>query len=124
MNFPGFLPKRTVSVAVVVLSAAGLSGCFDLEQRVGLHSNGSGTYAVAVSADGLVGRGLEEKHGDIDFGDDGDNAVKHVVRHGDRTVDTSEIAFRDLSDLHLSDETLSLHVKGKKLLGLGGTEVN
>ena len=45
-------------------------------------------------------------------------------RHGDRTVETSEVAFNDLSDLKLDDETLSLHVKGKKLLGLGGTEVN
>jgi hypothetical protein len=124
MELSGFLPGRMLPVAVVVLSAAGLSGCFDLEQKVDLHSNGSGTYTVAVSADGLVGRGLAEKHDDIDLGDDDDNAVKRVARHGDRTVETSEIAFRNLSDLHLSDETLSLHVKGQKLLGLGGTEVN
>jgi len=122
MNFPGFLPKRTVSVAIVVLSAAGLSGCFDLEQRVGLHSNGSGTYDVVVSADGIVADGLEKKPADIDVGDN--HAVRHVVRHGDRTIETSEVTFNELSDLKLDDETLSLHVKGQKLLGLGGTEVN
>jgi hypothetical protein len=122
MIFPAFLPKRTVSAAVVVLSAAGLSGCFDLEQRVGLHSNGTGGYDVVVSADGIVADGLEKKPADIDIGDN--RAVRHVVRRGDRIVETSEVAFNDLSDLKLDDETLSLHVKGKKLFGLGGTEVN
>jgi hypothetical protein len=122
MNFPGFLPKRAVSTAVVVLSAAGLSGCFDLEQRVGVHSNGSGSYAVVVTAEGIVADGLEKKPADIDVGDN--RAVHTVVRHGDRATETSEVAFHDLSDLKLDDETLSLHVKGKKLFGLGGTEVN
>jgi hypothetical protein len=122
MDFPGFLPKRAVSAAIVVLSATGLSGCFDLEQRVGLHSNGSGGYDVVVSADGIVADGLEKKPADIDVGDN--RAIRHVVRRGDRIVETSEVAFNDLSDLRLDDETLSLHVKGKKLLGLGGTEVN
>jgi hypothetical protein len=122
MFFAGFLPKRMLPVAVVVAGAAGLSGCFDLEQRVGLHSNGSGTYAVVVAADGIVGDGLEKKPADIDVGDN--RAVRHVVRHGERIVETSEVAFKDLSDLKLDDETLSLHVKGKKFLGLGGTEVN
>jgi len=122
MDFPGFLPKRTVSAAIVVLSTTGLSGCFDLEQRVGLHSNGSGTYDVVVSADGIVADGLERKPADIDVGDN--RAVRHVVRHGDRIVETSEVSFGDLSDLRLDDETLTLHVKGKRLFGLGGTEVN
>lgn len=122
MDIPRFLPKRAVSAAIVVLSATGLSGCFDLEQRVGLHSNGSGTYDVVVAADGIVADGLEKKPADIDVGDN--RAVRRLVRHGDRTIETSEVAFVDLSDLKLDDETLSLHVKGRKLLGLGGTEVN
>jgi hypothetical protein len=122
MDFPHFLTKRAASAAIVALSAAGLSGCFDLEQRVGLHSNGSGTYDVVVAADGIVADGLERKPADIDVGDN--RAVRHVVRHGERTTETSEVAFNDLSELRLDDETLSLHVKGKKLFGLGGTEVN
>ena len=114
MVFGGFLPGRLFSVSVVIASAIGLSGCFDLEQKVGLHSNGSGTYAMAVSAKGLVAEGLDKHDADIDIGDDdNDNAVTHKTHHGDTTTETSEVAFHDLSDLKLGDETLALHVKGK-----------
>jgi hypothetical protein len=112
MVFSGFLTGRVFSASVVVASAIGLSGCFDLEQKVGLHSNGSGTYAMAVSADGLVGRGLDKHDADIDIGDD-DHAVTHKMRRGDTTIETSEVSFHDLSDLKLGDETIALHVKGK-----------
>jgi hypothetical protein len=112
MVFGGFLPRRALSVSVVIASAVGLSGCFDLEQKVGLHSNGSGTYALAVSAKGLVGDALDKHDADIDIGDD-DRAVTRKVRVGETTIQTSEIAFHDLSDLKLGDETVALHVKGK-----------
>jgi hypothetical protein len=112
MGFSGFLPRRALSVSVVVVGAVGLSSCFDLEQKVGLHSNGSGTYAMAVSANGIVGEGLDRHDADIDIGDD-DRAVTHKTRKGDVTTQTSEIAFHDLSDLKLGDETVALHVKGK-----------
>lgn len=122
MGFGLSLPTRMLSAAVLVASAVGLCGCFDLEQKVAVRHDGSGTYAVIVSADGIVGEGLDKKHGDIDIGDD--RAVSHVARHGDTTTQTSEIAFRDLSDLKLGDEKIGLHVTGKKYFGLGGTEVN
>jgi hypothetical protein len=112
MDFSGFWPKKALSVSVVIASAIGLSGCFDLEQKVGLHSNGSGTYAIAVSAKGLIGEGLDRHDADIDIGDD-DRAVTHKTRKGDTTIQTSEVSFRDLTDLKLGDETIALHVKGK-----------
>ena len=119
----GISAKRLGFAGVTLLSAVGLTGCFDLEQRVGLHSDGSGSYAVVVSADGMVGEGLAKDKGrdsDIDIGDE--RAVKHVIRKGDKTIQTSEIAFKDVSDLKLGDETIALHVKGKK--DDGETEVN
>lgn len=119
----GISAKRLGFAGVTLLSAVGLTGCFDLEQRVGLHSDGSGSYAVVVSADGMVGEGLAKDKGrdsDIDLGDE--RAVKHVTRKGDKTIQTSEIAFKDFSDLKLGDETIALHVKGKK--DSGETEVN
>jgi hypothetical protein len=124
MAFAGFLSKRVLSVVAVMVSASGLSGCFDLAQNVAVHHDGSGSYAVAVSADGIVGRGLDKHRADIDLNDEDNHAITHVIRHGDTTTETSEIAFHDLSDLKLGDETLSTHVTGKKLLGFGGTEVN
>jgi hypothetical protein len=123
MDIAGFLPKRAVSAAVVALCAGGLSGCFDLEQKVAIKSDGSGSYAVVLKADGIVGEGLDKKHADIDIGGDND-LVTRVVRKDGTTIQTSQIAFRTLSDLRLGDETLSLHPKGKTLLGLGPSEVN
>jgi hypothetical protein len=112
MVFSGFLSSRVLPVSVVVAGAIGLSGCFDLEQKVGLHSNGSGSYAMAISAKGLVGDALSKHDADIDISDD-DRAITHKTHKGDITTETSEIAFHDLSDLKLGDETVALHVKGK-----------
>jgi len=118
----GIFAKRLGFAGVALLSAVGLTGCFDLEQRVGLHSDGSGSYAVVVTADGVVGEGLAKSKGDsdIDLGDE--RAVKRVTRKGDKTVQTSEIGFKDVSELKLGDETIALHVKGRK--DDGETEVN
>jgi len=113
MGFAGFLSKKWLSVATVVVGATGLSGCFDLAQNVAVHRDGSGSYAVAISADGIVAKGLDKKHADIDLDED-NHAVTHVVRHGDTTTQTSEIAFHDLADLKLGDETITMHVQGKK----------
>jgi hypothetical protein len=59
----------------------------------------------------------------MDFDDDMPMHTQVSVVNG-KSVQTSGTAFHDLSDLKLSDETISLHVKGKKLLGFGGTQVN
>jgi hypothetical protein len=122
MGFSGILPKRLVSLGAVVLCAAGLGGCFDLGQKVAIGRDGSGGYAITVSADGIVGDGLREKHADVEVGDM--PMVTRVSTVDGKTVQTSGTGFHDLSDLKLSDEVLSLHVKGKTLFGLGGTQVN
>jgi hypothetical protein len=116
------LPKRVVSMSVVLAGTIGLAGCFDLEQKTAIRHDGSGSYTVVVKADGIVGEGLNEKHADIEFGDD--RAITHVSHQGDATLQTSEVKFRDLSDLHVDDDELRLTVKGKKLLGLAGSEMN
>jgi hypothetical protein len=124
MDFALFVPKRLVSVGAVIACTLGLSGCFDLGQKVAIGRDGSGGYAISVAADGLIAKGIrEDHHGKFELGDDMP-MVTHVRVVGDKTVQTSGTSFRDLSDLRLSDETISLHVKGQKLLGLGGTEMN
>jgi len=122
MNFSSISANRGLALGVVALTAVGLSGCFDLEQRVGLHRDGSGNYQVVVSADGIVGEGLEKDkdhhgRGHFDITDDNDDAVTRVTHKGDRTVQTTDIAFRDLSKLKLGDETFGLHVKGTNSQG-------
>jgi hypothetical protein len=123
MEFVQLLPKRALTAAVIAGTAVGLSGCFDLAQKVAVHSDNSGSYAVEIAANGIVGEGLSDKHHhvDIDVGDDDDKGVTHVRHQGDMTVRTTEFAFKDLSGLRLGDETVGLHVKGKTD---GLTEVN
>ena len=114
MSFAGFLPRRMVPVAVVIVSAAGLSGCFDLQQNVAIRRDGGGTYAVAVSAEGMVGDAIDKHDADFDIRDDDNQAVTRRARTGDVTTQTSTIAFHDLADLKLGDETMTMHVQGKK----------
>src|ERR1700761_5239864 len=123
MNFAIFAPKNLMSLGTVILCAVGLSGCFDLGQKVAIGRDGSGGYAVSVAADGIVGDGLNKKHASFDTDEDMPMVTRIAVIDG-KTVQTSGTAFHDLSDLRLDDEVISLHVTGKKLLGLGGTEVN
>ena len=122
MNFAIFSPKNLGSLGAVILCAVGLSGCFDLGQKVAIGRDGSGGYAISVAADGIVGDGLRKHHADIDV-DDMPMHTRIAVVDG-KTVQTSGTAFRDLSDLRLSDENMSLRVKGQNLLGLAGTQVN
>jgi len=119
MDFTGFSARRGLFAAVAAASTVGLSGCFDLEQRVGLHRDGSGVYTTQVAAVGLVARGIKNGHDDFDFDDDdtGGVVVRHVTRDGDRAVETSEHRFKDLSDLKLGDETVGVHVKGTNSQG-------
>lgn len=123
MNLVNFSSKRLFSLGAVVVCTVGLSGCFDLSQKVAIGRDGSGGYQVAVAADGIVGEGIAKHKADIDIDDDMPMHTEISYRDG-KTVQTSGTAFHDLSQLSLSDETISLHVKGKKLLGLAGTEVN
>jgi hypothetical protein len=122
MNIEHFVSNRLYPLAVMVVCAAGLGGCFDLGQKVAIGRDGSGGYAVSITADGIVGAGLRKKNSHVDVGDM--PMTTRVTTVGDKTVLTSGIAFRDLSDLRLSDEKISLHVLGRKWLGLGSTQVN
>ena len=123
MDFALFAPKRLVSLGAVIACAVGLSGCFDLGQKVAIGRDGSGGYAVSVAADGIVGDGIKKGRANFDTDEDMPMVTRIAVIDG-KTVQTSGTAFHDLSDLRLDDEVISLHVTGKKLLGLGGTEVN
>lgn len=99
-----------------------LTGCFDLAQRVTIDRGGAGHYAVAVSASGLVGEALKDKPVHIDA-HDGAKVVTRITDKDGRVTQTSTIAFKQLSDLKLSDEAISLHVLGHSVFGLGPTHV-
>ena len=122
MDISGILPRRLMSLGAVVVCAAGLGACFDLGQKVAIGGDGSGGYAISVRADGIVGDALKKKPAHVEVGDMA--MTTRVATVDGKTVQTSGTGFHDLSDLKLSDEVVSLHVKGKTLLGLGPTQVN
>jgi len=122
MDFAGFSANRGLFAAVLAVGAVGLSGCFDLEQKVAVRRDGSGTYSVQVAAEGLIARGIDKDHGHVSFNDEDDAAVRRVTHRDGKTIEISERGFHDLSDLRLGDETVSLHVKGANADGT--TEVN
>ncbi len=108
MNFARLSPK----IGIIALSAVGLTGCFDLTQKVAVRHDGSGTYAVEIAANGVVGEGLRQKDND-DFDIGGDmHGTTHISRNGDVTTRSEEVAFKDISELKLDDEQMNLHVKG------------
>jgi hypothetical protein len=111
---------RAATLAVMmVFAGAGLSGCFDVVQKVGIGRDGSGRYQVAVSGQGVVGDALKNE--------------KLVNRQNRAATTTSDINgqvtrmatvdFAKLSELAFSDETMSLNVTSRDFFGLGPSHV-
>jgi hypothetical protein len=98
-----------------------LTGCFDLRQKLSIGRDGSGSYQIAVTANGLLGEALKDNRAAV--------ALKHnpvktqvSVREGNVTQ-TATIDFKSLSNLRLSDESLSLSNHGASWFGLGPSHV-
>lgn len=108
--------------ALLLAMAVGLSGCFDLTQKVEIDRGGAGHYRMAISARGLVGAALKEKPVTFD-----NHAAQHgtttIVEKNGRVTQTTAIAFKSLSKLRLSDEAISLRVLGRSWFGLGPAHV-
>ncbi|HWU25993.1 MAG TPA: hypothetical protein VN154_06275 [Rhizomicrobium sp.] len=106
--------------AALCLAAAGLSGCFDLSQTIGVGRDGSGRYQVAASASGIIGQGLKNEN----LVDTADNPVQLTTSDVNGLVTrTATIDFKSLSDVTLGNEQLSLAVTGRDFFGLGPAHV-
>jgi hypothetical protein len=107
-------------VALMAAAGIGLSGCFDLDQKVSVGRDGSGEYHVAISAEGFVGAALkDQKIVDTDH----NHADMTTTNVNGRVTRTATVAFGALSDLTLSNETMSVAVKSRDLFGLGPSHV-
>lgn len=114
--------ERLHVAALLLVVSVSLTGCFDLAQKVSIDRSGAGQYHVAISAQGLVGAALKEKP--VKFGGlNHDKVTTAVTDKNGRVTQTSSVAFKQLSDLKLSDEAMSLHVLGRSFFGLGPTHV-
>src|SRR5208282_208168 len=113
-------PKRRLRsaamFAALTIAGIGLSGCFDLVQTVGVGRDGAGRYQVAVSAQGLIGEALtNEKIVDTAR----NRATMTTSSVNGKVTRTATIDFKSLSDLALSNQTMSLNVTDRDFFGLG-----
>ena len=108
------------AVLIVAVLSVGLSGCFDLAQRVAIDRHGAGQFEVAITAQGLVGEALKEKP--VSVGTHGRSETKITDDNG-RVTQTTTVRFADLSGLRLSNDLVSLHVLSHTFFGLGPTHV-
>ncbi len=122
MLFARVIKRGTLFAVTALPLALGLSGCFDLSQSVAIGRTGAGQYKVAVSAGGLVGRAMRDNNDAITIGR-GHAKNAHVVTRTQsqdgKVTQTSTIAFKSLSDLHLGDDLMSLRVTHRDFFGLG-----
>ena len=105
-------------MALVITLASALAGCFDLTQKLTIDRGGSGHYAMAITAQGLLGEALKDKKSSaIDLKH---NKVRtRTVEDNGRVTQNATMDFKSLSDLHLSNESLSLSNHGASWFGLG-----
>src|ERR1043165_3676594 len=114
--------RRTTGAAMVVVCSLALSACFDLSQKLSIGRTGGGSYEIAIAAQGLLGEALKDKkESALDLRE---NHVKtRVIAANGKTTQIAIMDFKSLSDLRLSDESLSLANHGRSWLGLGPSHV-
>jgi hypothetical protein len=109
-------------VGLVVAMSAALTACFDLTQNLTIDRGGAGHYAMAITAQGLLGEALKNKKTSaIDLKH---NKVQtRTVEANGKVTQYATMDFKSLADLHLSNESLSLTNHGASWLGLGPSHV-
>jgi len=102
-------------------SLLSLSGCFDLAQKLSIDRGGAGHYEVAITATGLLGEALKDNK--TNFRIARNRASTRIVAKDGRVTQIAVIDFKSLSQLRLSDESLSLSNHGASWFGLGPNHV-
>ena len=113
--------RTGVRWAVLLVVAVGLSGCFDLAQKVFIGRDGSGWYEAAVSAEGLVGEALRYKNANNLAGEN--RAVTTTSASNGGVTQRSVVGFKSLSNLAFYDQGMRLIVRGHSFFGLGPSEL-
>jgi hypothetical protein len=110
-----------VKILFVLCCLLQLSGCFDLAQKLSIDRGGAGHYEIAITANGLLGEALRDNKSGLHLAR---NPMKtRVSVHGDKTTQIAVIDFKSLSDLRLSDESVSLTNHGASWFGLGPSHI-
>ncbi|MBI3678130.1 MAG: hypothetical protein HY243_16090 [Proteobacteria bacterium] len=103
--------------------AIGLTGCFDLSQKISIGRDGSGTYQVSIAAQGWMGEALKsDKKPAMDMS--GNHARTTTTDVNGKVTETSSVDFKNLSQIKLSDEKISLKVNSRDWFGLGPKHIH
>lgn len=114
------MSRNLLHVVLAGFVAVGLSGCFDLTQKVAVKRDGSGEYTAILAASGLMGDALKNGKSDMLK----PNKAKTVTRiENGKVIQTSNVTFAKLSDIKLDDEQISLKVLSRDFFGFGPSHV-
>jgi hypothetical protein len=113
---------RILRFAVLAATACLLTACFDMDQKISINSDGSGTYEMAISAEGPIGDALKKDTKDSNnmFGSQGKEST--TVK-GDKVTKSVHRDFRSLNDIALKDEEVSIHYLHPTWWGWGPTHL-
>ena len=105
--------------ALCIGLALSLGGCFDVHQNLHINRDGSGSYGVSITGQGLVGEALAEKPLHLT------GLPPAVITRGGHGLvrQTARVSFASLSDLKLPFDVISLRVRGHSFFGLGPAQV-
>ena len=99
----------------ILFACFALTGCFDLDHKLVLNRDGSGSYEVNISAEGMVGEALKNEV----LISESKGAVKRETEIvNGHAIHRERIAFANISDLGLADEDVTLTVNGNNFFGL------
>ena len=96
-----------------------ISGCIDIEEKVQINPNGSGTLSINVIVDPMLAEELKKQR----FLDIPGKQVliKNIIR-GEKFYHIESTHFRSLGELKMVDEIISIAVTKKGFMGLGENE--
>jgi hypothetical protein len=103
---------------LLAVTACVLSACFDLDQDVSIHRDGSGTYRMAIAAEGAIGTALKDDRKNKDDMLKPNKAVVTTEVRGGKVIKTARVDFQKLSDIVLNDESVSLTVLDRGWFGI------
>jgi hypothetical protein len=115
---------KILRIALLAVTACALTACFDLDQKIAIGRDGSGSYQVSLAAEGALGDAMKndksKKSGDML---DSDKAVVTTEFRNGKVVKTARVDFKSLSELPLHDEEASLTVLDRGWFGFGPAHV-
>ena len=107
--------KKAILLFILLISLL-LSGCIDIEHKVKINKDGSGSIYIAAISEPQLANALKNER--LLEAIKPEVKVKNVMR-GKKFYHTETLKFKNISDLVMEGEQLSIRIKGSGFLGFG-----